>query len=65
MDKTKALLAGIFAGLSSSASYSAPSIYQRSAANDVMRMRSDVSRVGGYFKIIMTREYGATRQATQ
>jgi len=58
MDKTKALIAGILTGLSSTATYSQPSHYQRPTDNDLTRLQSDWFKVGNYFQSVFARENG-------
>ena len=59
MNKTKALIAGILAGLSSTATYSQTVNYQRPLGNDLSRMRNDLFKVGGYFQSVFAHENGS------
>lgn len=58
MEKTKAILAGILAGLAAPASLIQHTHYQRLHGSDLSRMRGDVARVGLDFNNVITRQNG-------
>lgn len=61
MRRKGALLAGIFAGLSSPACIASSPDYPRLQGSDMSRMRQDVQRIGGDFKIVIKREHGKSK----
>lgn len=53
MKQTKALLAGLLAGIASPASIGGHADYTRLAGSDLSRMRNDVARVGRDFSSVI------------
>ena len=64
LEKSKAILAGILAGLASPASIAQQTHYQRLQGSDLSRMRGDVSRVGLDFQNVITHQYGKKAKHT-
>lgn len=59
MKYTKALLAGILAGLTAPGALAqTPPKYQRPEGSDLQRLRNDVNQVGESFSKVIAREYG-------
>ena len=58
MEKTKAILAGILAGLAAPASHAQCTHYERLNGSDLSRMRGDVARVGMDFNNVISRQSG-------
>lgn len=61
MKQTKALLAGLLAGIASPASIGGHVDYARLAGSDLSRMRGDVARVGRDFSIVIKKNGEKTR----
>ena len=59
---TKALLAGVFAGIVSPASIGAPVEYPRLAGSDLSRMRGDAARVGRDFNEVVNAKKAAAQR---
>ena len=57
--RTKALLAGVVAGLASPASFGSHVEYTRVAGSDLSRMRGDVMRIGQDFSRVIEHEKAA------
>lgn len=56
MNHTKALLAGILAGLSAPATMAQTPNYHNLQGSDLQRLRGDVARVGSTFNTVIARE---------
>jgi hypothetical protein len=54
--RSKALIAGILAGLAAPATIGAPVEYPRPQGDDLSRLRGDVLRLGGTFRTVIEQE---------
>ena len=63
--RTKALLAGILAGICAPASIGAAAEYPRPRGSDLDRLRGDVDRIGRDFKTVISREHGKAKHSEQ
>lgn len=61
MKQSKALIAGVFAGLSAPASMGVPAEYPRLVGSDLNRLRGDVQRVGRDFETVIKKKNGEAR----
>ena len=65
MRRKSALIAGVIAGIASPGAIGAPAPYRLPQGSDLQRLRGDVSRLGGDFSAVITREYGKQNTSTR